>query len=65
MAFNDQVRIKVKDKTRVNVWAHKGLFKRDSGYQDRHGVHLNFRGTIKYFPFSTGGGKTLCCTPPT
>ena len=33
----------------VKVWVHKGLFKRDSCYLDRHGVHLNFRGTIKYF----------------
>ena len=49
MALNDQVRTMTKDKTNVNVWVHKGLFKRDSHYLDRHGVYLNFKGTIKYF----------------
>ena len=49
MAFKDQVKIMAEGKENVKVWVHKGLFKRDSRYLDRQGVHLNFRGTIKYF----------------
>ena len=48
-AFNDQVKILAEDKTSVKVWVHKGLFKRDSHFLDRHGVQLKFRGTLKYY----------------
>lgn len=34
---------------RTVTWTHKGLFKKDSRYLDKHGVHLNVKGTIKYF----------------
>ena len=48
-AFNDQVKILAEGKANVKVWVHKGLFKRDSHYLDRHGVHLYFRGTLQYY----------------
>ena len=48
MAFNDQIKTMAREKTNVKVRVQKGLFKKDSRYLDRHGVHLNFRKTKKY-----------------
>ena len=48
-AFNEHVLTMAESTNHVHVWVHKGLFKRDIRYLDRHGVYLNFRGTVKYF----------------
>ena len=47
--FNSIVKDISASQNSVHVWAHKGLFKRDNRYLDKHGVHLNSKGTIKYF----------------
>ena len=47
--FNTILKGLVDKEVRVHVWAHKGLFKRDRTYLDKHGVHLNSKGQIKYF----------------
>ena len=47
--FNDHVTRECKDTPNVYTWFHKGLFKRDGKYLDKHGVHLNALGSIKYF----------------
>ena len=47
--FNSEVKTLVEGISKVKTWAHKGLFKRDDRYLDKHGVHLNSKGTIKYF----------------
>ena len=48
-AFHKHVSTMAESKTHVHVWVHKGVFKTDTRYLDRHGVHPNFRGTVKYF----------------
>ena len=48
-AFNEFVSGLVKDLKHIHAWNHRGLFKRDGRYLDKHGVHLNLMGTLKYF----------------
>ena len=48
-AFIELVSGPVKDLKHIHTWAHRGLFKRDGCYLDKHGVHLNLMGTLKYF----------------
>ena len=47
--FNELVSGLVKDLRHIHAWSHRGLFKRDGCYLDKHGVHLNLMGTLKYF----------------
>ena len=47
--FNQVVVDLAKREHKVFTWAHKGLFKKDSRFLDRHGVHLNSKGSIRYF----------------
>ena len=47
--FNLLVKTHIKSYSNLHTWAHKGLFKKDSRYLDKHGVHLNTKGSIKYF----------------
>ena len=47
--FNELVSGMVNELRHIHAWSHRGLFKRDGRYLDKHGVHLNLLGTLKYF----------------
>ena len=47
--FNQIVTDLAKSENKVFTWAHKGLFKKDGGLLHKDGVHLNARGSIRYF----------------
>ena len=55
----------VKDLKHIHAWAHRGLFKRDVCYLNKHRVHLNLMGTLKYFhsvqAFLKFHAAKICC----
>ena len=46
--FNEIVKSMVEDKAKIHAWQHIGLFKTDSRFLCRDGVHLNAKGTLRY-----------------
>ena len=46
--FNQALKAEVEPYPNIHCWAHRGLFKRDDRFLDKHGVHLNSLGTIRY-----------------
>ena len=47
--FNDAMRLFQAHFPQIKLWAHRGLFKKDARFLDRHGVHLNAMGSIRYY----------------
>lgn len=47
--FNTILKTLTADLPRVHTWAHKGLFKSDSRFLMKDGVHLNAKGSVKYY----------------
>ena len=47
--FNEVVKTLSESNPKVFTWSHKGLFKKDNRFMDKHGVHLNSLGSIRYF----------------